>query len=479
MDSLTARYLARELDARWRGRHVTGSVFDREGRSIVLAVEGRAVRIDLSSPDVAVRAEEPAPADGLLRGWTVQRVHAPEDDRRLLVELERPGRFKGSAARRAVLEVSAVPAARGAVLRDAGGARLATVGAKLPPLAPPRPPLDIEAVRAAVQAGNADALLRGRWVSPVIARWLLGDPERAVERYQMLLGDAPAEPAWCGGRLLPFPMCPDAEPAPSLVEPSSREATPGAARTPSTAPTRAERARRRMEAELERAREAPRLREIADALMLMGDVPAPAELSLADGRLAATGARPTESALQVAERLYGDVRSMERALDVLPARLEALRSEEREEQVPRTVRREQPAADAPSDRAFRTYRSSGGLEIWVGRGAASNDELTFRAAAPEDVWLHARDATGAHVVLRWRRPEPPPARDLEEAALLAAWHSRARGSTLVPVDWTRRKYVRKPRGGAPGLVVVQRCKTVMVRPDGEVERRLKAGRPVS
>lgn len=234
-----------------------------------------------------------------------------------------------------------------------------------------------------------------------------------------------------------------------------------------------------MEAELERAREAPRLREIADALMLMGDVPAPAELSLADGRLAATGARPTESALQVAERLYGDVRSMERALDVLPARLEALRSEEREEQVPRTVRREQPAADAPSDRAFRTYRSSGGLEIWVGRGAASNDELTFRAAAPEDVWLHARDATGAHVVLRWRRPEPPPARDLEEAALLAAWHSRARGSTLVPVDWTRRKYVRKPRGGAPGLVVVQRCKTVMVRPDGEVERRLKAGRPVS
>jgi predicted ribosome quality control (RQC) complex YloA/Tae2 family protein len=173
---------------------------------------------------------------------------------------------------------------------------------------------------------------------------------------------------------------------------------------------------------------------------------------------------------------------MERALEELPARLDALRSEEREEQAPRTVRRERrerSTTDAPSDRAFRTYRSSGGLEIWVGRGAASNDELTFRAAAPDDVWLHARDAAGAHVVLRWRRPEPPPARDLEEAALLAAWHSRARGSALVPVDWTRRKYVRKPRGGAPGLVVVQRCKTVMVRPEGEVERRLKAGGPTS
>jgi predicted ribosome quality control (RQC) complex YloA/Tae2 family protein len=73
-----------------------------------------------------------------------------------------------------------------------------------------------------------------------------------------------------------------------------------------------------------------------------------------------------------------------------------------------------------------------------------------------------------------RRDEPPPARDLAEAALLAAWHSRARGSTTVPVDWTRRKYVRKPRGAAPGLVTVERTRTVFVRPDAGAERRLRA-----
>jgi len=122
---------------------------------------------------------------------------------------------------------------------------------------------------------------------------------------------------------------------------------------------------------------------------------------------------------------------------------------------------------------FRTYHSTSGLEIRVGRGAASNDELTFHESSPEDVWLHARDSAGAHVVLRWHAPEPPPARALEEAAILAAWHSKSRGSALVPVDWTRRKYVRKPRGSAPGSVVVQRSETVMVRPDASLERKLR------
>ncbi len=116
---------------------------------------------------------------------------------------------------------------------------------------------------------------------------------------------------------------------------------------------------------------------------------------------------------------------------------------------------------------YRVYRSSGGLEIRVGRGARHNDELTFRHAAPDDVWLHARHAAGAHVILRWASPGNPPARDLEEAAVLAAVHSRARTSGSVPVDWTRRKHVRKPRGSAPGAVVPQRVSTVFVEPDSD------------
>lgn len=124
---------------------------------------------------------------------------------------------------------------------------------------------------------------------------------------------------------------------------------------------------------------------------------------------------------------------------------------------------------------YRRYRSSGGLEIRVGRGSKRNDELTFHHSAPDDIWLHARDAAGAHVILRWAQAGNPPARDLGEAAVLAALGSRARTSGSVPVDWTRRKHVRKPRKSPPGLVVPDRVKTLFVRPDPALEVRLRAG----
>lgn len=114
---------------------------------------------------------------------------------------------------------------------------------------------------------------------------------------------------------------------------------------------------------------------------------------------------------------------------------------------------------------YRVYRSSGGLEIRVGRGARHNDDLTFRHSSPNDIWLHAQHTAGAHVILRWPGPGNPPARDLEEAGTLAALHSKARTSGSVPVVWTLRKYVRKPRGAAPGSVLPDRVRTVFVRPD--------------
>lgn len=122
---------------------------------------------------------------------------------------------------------------------------------------------------------------------------------------------------------------------------------------------------------------------------------------------------------------------------------------------------------------YRTYRSSGGLAIRVGRGAKRNDDLTFRNSNPDDIWLHARHTAGAHVILRWNRDDNPPHRDLHEAAVLAALHSRARTSGSVPVDWTRRKYVRKPRKAPPGAVVPDRVQTVFVTPDEAVEARLR------
>lgn len=122
---------------------------------------------------------------------------------------------------------------------------------------------------------------------------------------------------------------------------------------------------------------------------------------------------------------------------------------------------------------YRVFRTSGGLEVWVGRGAKENDRLTFREAAPNDVWLHVQAMPGSHVVLRWSDPTAaPPARDLEEAAQLAAVFSRARTSSVAAVVWTRRKHVRKPRGAPPGTVVPQQVKTLFVEPDESVKERL-------
>lgn len=133
-----------------------------------------------------------------------------------------------------------------------------------------------------------------------------------------------------------------------------------------------------------------------------------------------------------------------------------------------------PKAAAGERKPYRLYRSSGGLEIRVGRTSKDNDRLTFGNSSPTDVWLHAREVPGSHVVLRWADPQAaPPARDLEEAATLAAWYSKARTSGTVAVSWTRRKHVRKPRGAPPGRVSLLQAKTVFVAPGAEVEARLR------
>lgn len=110
-------------------------------------------------------------------------------------------------------------------------------------------------------------------------------------------------------------------------------------------------------------------------------------------------------------------------------------------------------------------RSRDGLEIWVGRSGRQNDELTLRLAAPTDVWLHAQKIAGAHVVLRVPPGTEPTEQSLEDAAVLAAFFSRARHSANVPVDYTLCRHVRKPPGARPGMVIYERQRTVHVTPD--------------
>ena len=119
----------------------------------------------------------------------------------------------------------------------------------------------------------------------------------------------------------------------------------------------------------------------------------------------------------------------------------------------------------------RRYRSSDGYEILVGRGARDNDHLTFRIARPHDLWLHAADYPGSHVVVRnpARRGEIPH-RTIVEAAQLAAHFSQARADAKVSVHCAERKHISKPKGAAPGLVRLANFRTLLVEPRESVAR---------
>lgn len=119
----------------------------------------------------------------------------------------------------------------------------------------------------------------------------------------------------------------------------------------------------------------------------------------------------------------------------------------------------------------RRYLSSDGYEILVGRAARDNDQLTFKVARPHDLWLHAADYPGSHVVVRnHARNADIPQRTVHEAAQLAAHFSQARADAKVAVNYAQRKFLSKPRGAAPGLVRMSSFKTLLVEPRETLER---------
>jgi predicted ribosome quality control (RQC) complex YloA/Tae2 family protein len=118
------------------------------------------------------------------------------------------------------------------------------------------------------------------------------------------------------------------------------------------------------------------------------------------------------------------------------------------------AKRGQAAARMP----YREFTGSGGRTILVGRGASDNDRLTLDHARPQDLWLHARDEAGAHVVVPLERDEACPSDLLRDAAMLAAHFSQARGHARVDVVYTPRRYVRKPSKAVAGSVQLMREK---------------------
>ncbi len=112
------------------------------------------------------------------------------------------------------------------------------------------------------------------------------------------------------------------------------------------------------------------------------------------------------------------------------------------------------------------------MMILVGKNGPGNDHLTWRLARSYDLWLHAQGIPGSHVVVRLQKGKSAPPRTLQEAAQIAAYYSRARGQVKVPVDYALRKYLRKPKAAAPGVVLLTQEKTIVVRPDRDLVRRL-------
>lgn len=109
-------------------------------------------------------------------------------------------------------------------------------------------------------------------------------------------------------------------------------------------------------------------------------------------------------------------------------------------------------------------KSSDGYDIYVGRNNQQNDALTLRFANSEDFWFHTKNIPGSHVILR-DPGDSPPERAVREAAMLAAYYSKARASASVPVDYCLRKYVKKPGGAKPGMVIYTTNRTLYVTPD--------------
>lgn len=113
---------------------------------------------------------------------------------------------------------------------------------------------------------------------------------------------------------------------------------------------------------------------------------------------------------------------------------------------------------------FRTFDLGEGFTLYVGKNAANNDELTMRFARPYDLWFHARGTSGSHAILRLNKDAKIPKYILQKAAGIAAYYSGAKKAKYVPVSYTYKKYVNKPKGANPGSVTISRESVIMVEP---------------
>lgn len=134
------------------------------------------------------------------------------------------------------------------------------------------------------------------------------------------------------------------------------------------------------------------------------------------------------------------------------------------------LRERQKKKKKPQLPQLEEYRSSTGLPFFVGKNNKQNDYATFKFGRRSDTWLHTKDIPGSHVIIQSDAPDET---TLKEAAIVAAYYSKARESSQVPVDFTELRYVKKPSGAKPGFVIYTDQTTLYVTPDPDVVQSLR------
>lgn len=196
---------------------------------------------------------------------------------------------------------------------------------------------------------------------------------------------------------------------------------------------------------------------------------------------------PSRSAQANAARLYKQYTKAKTAESILGTQLESARTEldywesvteqlarvdsqkalqeiKDELHPPRGVKGKEPKLSKPAE-----FRSSTGIRFWAGRNNRQNDMLTFKMSSRNDLWLHAQKIPGCHVII----DEPDPdEQTILEAATVAAWFSKARTSPKVSIDYTKVKYVKKPPGARPGMVIYDKFQTIYVEPNEKIIKNL-------
>lgn len=153
-----------------------------------------------------------------------------------------------------------------------------------------------------------------------------------------------------------------------------------------------------------------------------------------------------------------------------PKDIEEIREELQEEGYIRQKKKKGMKKPANAKPQLETYYSTDGDLIFVGKNNKQNDYLTNKFARRDEIWLHTKDIPGSHVVIR---NESPSEKTIKEAAVLAAFFSKAKRSSSVPVDFTQVRHVKKPNGSKPGFVIYEQQQTVYITPDADTVISLK------